>query len=62
MIDQGQLLEAVEDCMFGLGNTGFCRSCGEQQEGCEPDARKYECESCGKNEVYGAEECLLMGF
>jgi hypothetical protein len=25
----------------------------------EPDARKYECESCGANSVYGAEELLM---
>lgn len=24
------------------------------------DARKYPCESCGENRVYGAEEWLLL--
>jgi ParB family chromosome partitioning protein len=28
-------------------------------EAVEPDARKYECESCGEPGVYGAEELLL---
>ena len=41
-------------------NSGFCLACGEQAYGVEPDARKYECESCGKRMVYGAEECLMM--
>lgn len=41
---------------------GFCISCGEEHYGIEPDARKYECESCGERAVYGAEECLISGF
>jgi len=41
---------------------GFCRACGNEQYGCEPDARKYVCESCGAREVYGAQELLLMGL
>ena len=59
-ITTDRLLEAVEECTFGMANTGFCLSCGEEQEGCEPDARKYKCESCGKREVYGAPEVLMM--
>lgn len=39
---------------------GFCRVCGAEAEGVEPDARQYECESCGAMAVYGAEELLLM--
>ena len=41
---------------------GFCRACGAEKEGCEPDARKYECEECGRMLVYGAEEYALMGW
>ena len=50
-----QVLDAVQrdDC------TGICLACGEEQGGCEPDARKYECESCGEKRVYGSEELLL---
>jgi hypothetical protein len=51
--------EAVKESMFGLGNPGFCRACGEDADGCEPDARNYECEGCGENEVFGAEEFLF---
>ncbi len=40
---------------------GFCIACGEQQEGCEPDAREYLCESCEERKVYGAAELALMG-
>lgn len=39
---------------------GFCLACGAEAYGVEPDARKYECEECGKEKVYGAEELLLM--
>jgi len=41
---------------------GICLSCGEVQHGgVEPDARRYVCEACGAEEVYGLEEALLMG-
>jgi len=41
---------------------GFCLACGKTQSGVEPDARKYECEHCGKPKVYGPEELVLMGL
>jgi hypothetical protein len=40
---------------------GFCLACQQSQSGCEPDARNYECESCGERQVFGAEELILMG-
>jgi len=40
--------------------TGFCTACGDEQGYCEPDARRYKCESCGEHKVYGAEELLRM--
>jgi len=39
---------------------GFCIACGAEAYNVEPDARKYECEECGENKVYGAEELLMM--
>lgn len=42
-------------------DVGFCTACGEYGYGVEPDARKYECEICGENKVYGLEELLVMG-
>jgi hypothetical protein len=39
---------------------GFCIACGAMADGVEPDARRYECDSCGKPKVYGAEELLMM--
>lgn len=53
-----QILEAIERDDY----TGICIACGSEQGGCEPDARKYECENCGENKVYGAEELLLSSF
>jgi hypothetical protein len=55
-----RVMEAVESEMFGLENPGFCIACGKEAMGCEPDAREYECESCGEHQVYGAQELLLM--
>jgi len=40
---------------------GYCRTCGEEVTGMEPDARNYECPSCGSSQVFGIEELLIMG-
>lgn len=56
-----QLTDALERYNSGLDNPGFCLACGEEADGCEPDARGYECESCGAKAVYGAEEVLITG-
>lgn len=47
--------QAIED------GIGFCLTCGEPRDCCEPDAHKYECDECGAQAVYGTEELLLMG-
>jgi hypothetical protein len=62
VIDPAELMQAAEDQMFGMGNSGFCVGCGAERDGCEPDARKYECFDCGENGVYGASELVLMGL
>ena len=53
------IIEATERQMFSLDNPGFCLVCGIENGGCEPDARRYECEACGERAVYGAQELLL---
>jgi len=53
------IVEAVERHQTSLDNPGFCLACGAEVEGVEPDARKYECETCGERQVYGAEELLM---
>lgn len=55
-LDMERVMEACESG----DNMGFCLACGEEAFGVEPDARKYECESCGEKRVYGAEELLIM--
>jgi hypothetical protein len=50
------LLDASEN------NSGFCLACGDEADGVEPDARKYQCSSCNAFKVYGAEELILMGL
>lgn len=52
--------DAARESMFGTGNPGFCTACGEDADGCEPDARGYTCECCDEPAVYGAEELLIM--
>ncbi len=60
-ITEQRVLDACNRHMNSLDNPGFCLSCGNEAEGVEPDARKYECEACGAKRVYGADEVLLMG-
>lgn len=61
-VTRERVMDAVEREMFGLDNPGFCVACGHEQEGCEPDARRYRCDECGERQVYGAAELLLMGL
>jgi predicted RNA-binding Zn-ribbon protein involved in translation (DUF1610 family) len=56
-----EIIQAVEDSHTGLDNPGFCLSCGERADSVEPDARNYECDNCGSNMVFGAEEIIMMG-
>jgi DNA-directed RNA polymerase subunit M/transcription elongation factor TFIIS len=50
-----QIQSADED------QAGFCLACGNEQYGCEPDARRYVCEACGEKQVFGASELVFMG-
>jgi hypothetical protein len=59
-LPDGLTLETVMESMNGDEYPGFCLKCGEQADGVEPDARRYECESCGANAVYGSEEIVMM--
>lgn len=54
-----RIMEAVERGHSSLDNPGICVLCGEDADGCEPDARRYECECCGERGVFGAEELLM---
>ncbi len=59
-ITQDRVIDAVKAEMFTLANPGFCVACGEDADGCEPDARNYECECCGEHKVYGAAEIMQL--
>lgn len=51
-----------DEYLSGNENTmGRCIACGAEAHGVEPDAREYECESCGECRVFGLEELLMMG-
>jgi hypothetical protein len=52
-LDQVMQLIEQDDCM------GLCVACGAEAYGVEPDARRYQCESCGAHQVFGAEELLM---
>ena len=53
-------MRRIEDAIDAM--EGLCLACGGSKDGCEPDARKYRCDGCGLNTVYGAEEVALMGL
>lgn len=56
-VDPSEYEAADDDYM------GWCTSCGAfTTPCCEPDAREYQCDDCGKSTVFGAEEALLMGY
>jgi hypothetical protein len=55
-----RVIEASERRANSLDNPGICIACGAEQDGCEPDAQRYQCEACEEDAVYGAEELLLM--
>lgn len=59
-LTQAKIIDGAKRQMCGLDNPGFCLACGNEQEGCEPDAREYECEACGEAKVYGAAELVQM--
>lgn len=58
-ITADRLLDACQRRLTSLDDPGFCKACGNEQFGCEPDARRYRCEACGAATVYGCEELLL---
>ena len=56
------ILEASQRRMKSLDDPGLCLACGNEQHGCEPDARRYKCEACGKRQVYGSDELVMEIF
>lgn len=54
-IDMDRVIEACETDE----DVGFCVICGVEHDGIEPDAKRYTCEACGCETVYGREEILL---
>jgi hypothetical protein len=53
------IIDAAQRHQTTLDDPGLCLACGNEQGGCEPDARRYECEACGAKQVYGAEELIM---
>ena len=60
MINNANLLKKAKRAVENGEMIGYCLACGAEADGVEPDAREYECESCGASEVYGAEELIIM--
>ena len=61
-VTSDRVLALAESEAYGLENPGICLSCGEEADGCEPDARGYECEGCGEKAVYGAAEIMVCNL
>ncbi len=58
-ITEEVLVDAVQRANSTLDNPGFCIVCGHEAEGVEPDAENYGCESCGADQVFGAEGLFI---
>lgn len=58
-ITDDAVLDACERHAMTLDNPGFCLVCGNEASGVEPDAENYECESCGAEQVFGADQLLI---
>jgi len=57
-----QFMPSVEELQdMDDDGEGFCLACGNTQPA-EPDAVRYECETCGAHKVYGAAELALLGL
>lgn len=54
-----RVMKSVENRRMSTNDSGICISCGFDQDGCEPDARKLECELCGEKAVYGVEDLFM---
>lgn len=54
-ITEDRIIAAVQED----DHAGFCRACGAEAQGVEPDARNYTCEGCEEPQVFGAEEFLF---
>lgn len=54
-----RLVELAERSMTDGENVGVCLACGEETDGVEPDADNYQCDTCRRYEVVGAEQLLL---
>lgn len=61
-VTMDMVIQSIERRNMSLDNPGICLVCGNEQDGCEPDARKYECEACGEHAVFGDEEILMCGY
>lgn len=61
-VTDDRIAEAAERHATGLDDPGFSLICGNEASGVEPDARNYKCESCGAEQVFGADELLIMTF
>jgi hypothetical protein len=59
-LTEERVLDAVERGHVSLDSPGFCVTCGSEAHNCEPDAREYTCEACGKPHVFGAEEIMFQ--
>ena len=55
---EGILLTTAEaDWREARGDyVGWCEACGSDQQSHESDARRYDCEACGRRTAFGAED------
>jgi len=55
-------IEQCESSMTDMCDIAICVSCGDENEGREPDTSYGRCESCGEYAVFGLEELAVRGW
>ena len=60
MFTEDTLNMLIKESMYGESDMGLCLSCGETQEGVEKNASEEKCKYCGRLDVVGLEQALLL--
>jgi hypothetical protein len=55
-------MDELGNLMLDHADTGWCVACGQEVDGVEPDARKYPCQSCNQDAVFGLQELVIMNW
>lgn len=55
-----EVIDTAMEIILSGDHDGVCLECGWRHSDIEPDAEKVQCQACGYNKVYGAEQLVIM--